>query len=160
MTGEDPTFSSREVRVPIECPQDIEQLIEDCLGEEPEERPDMKTVYDSLRKAASIPPPGASEPLPTPLPTPPISREGSIRYSEPFSSHLCISMVLHTSIVLQMTHFQFSCAASHVSLTFNLASAKRGAYVTGHRPDRCFQHQNPIYHRPLQLPSLAATQIG
>ena len=81
VTGEDPCFSSREVRVPIECPREIEELIEDCLSEEPEDRPDMKAVFERLKKAASIPPPGATHPLPTPLPTPPISREGSIRYA-------------------------------------------------------------------------------
>lgn len=79
VTGEDPCFSSREVRVPIECPREIEDLIADCLAEEPEERPDMKTVFERLKKAASIPPPGATQPLPTPMATPPISREGSIR---------------------------------------------------------------------------------
>ena len=79
VTGEDPCFSSREVMVPNECPAEIEELIEGCLGEEPEERPDMKAVFERLKKAASIPPPGASHPLPTPYPTPTISREGSLR---------------------------------------------------------------------------------
>ena len=65
--------------VPNECPTEIEELIEDCLGEEPEERPDMKAVFERLKKAASIPPPGASHPLPTPYPTPTMSREGSFR---------------------------------------------------------------------------------
>ena len=83
VTGEDPCFSARAVRVPIECPNEIELLIGDCLAEEPEERPDMKAVFERLKKAASIPPPGATQPLPTPYPTPPISREGSIRSVAP-----------------------------------------------------------------------------
>lgn len=70
-------------RVPEECPAEVEQLIQDCLEEEPEQRPDMKTVFERLKSAANIPPPGHSAPLRTPLPTPmatpPISNDGSVR---------------------------------------------------------------------------------
>lgn len=39
----------------------------------------MKTVFENLRKAANVPPPGQGAPLTTPVATPPLSSDGSVR---------------------------------------------------------------------------------
>ena len=45
-------------RVPDECPAELDTIIQDSVAEDPDDRPDMRTLYERLKKAAMIPPPG------------------------------------------------------------------------------------------------------
>ena len=81
--------------VPMECPAEIDQLINDCLCVEVDLRPTMKDVYNRLKKADQIPPPGYNKALPTPGPTPgstPAGSRGSVRCRLSFSGGGQINM--------------------------------------------------------------------
>ena len=66
-------------RVPDECPAEVETVIQDCLEESGDDRPDMKTVFERLRAAANVPAPdGAPTPSATSaMSSPQWSRDGS-----------------------------------------------------------------------------------
>ena len=63
-------------RVPNECPAEVEAVIQDCLEEHSDDRPDMKTVFERLRAAANVPAPDGA-PTPSVTSSPPWSRDGS-----------------------------------------------------------------------------------
>ncbi|KAK9796974.1 hypothetical protein WJX73_004151 [Symbiochloris irregularis] len=61
LTGEDPSRTSRAVRVPSDCPQQVADLVTSCVAEDPQQRPEMRTVYEALKFAANLPDPRAPE---------------------------------------------------------------------------------------------------
>lgn len=61
VTGEDPQHSSRNVKVPSECPKQVAELIAACVQDDPSKRPDMRSVYEALKFAANLPDPRPPE---------------------------------------------------------------------------------------------------
>ncbi|KAL3148304.1 hypothetical protein ABBQ38_013768 [Trebouxia sp. C0009 RCD-2024] len=58
----------RAIKVPEECPAEIEQLIDLCLATEPADRPTAKQAFDIIGACSlHLPPPVPPTPAPTPL---------------------------------------------------------------------------------------------
>lgn len=51
VTHEQPSRGNlRDCKVPQECPAEIDQLIDQCLAQDPEERPTAKDIYETIRQ--------------------------------------------------------------------------------------------------------------
>ena len=51
VTHEQPSRGNlRDCKVPQECPAEIDQLINQCLAQDPEERPTAKEIYETIRQ--------------------------------------------------------------------------------------------------------------
>lgn len=50
VTHEQPSGSLRDCRVPQECPAEIDQLINQCLSQHPDDRPSAKDICDIIKQ--------------------------------------------------------------------------------------------------------------